>query len=160
MKKIALTRGQVALVDNKDFEYLSQWKWFSEAHGCAARDQHIGMDGKKEIKKRIKMHRIIMDCPEGMEIDHIDGNPSNNQRANLRVVTHAQNQKNLKRAINNTSGFKGVHWAKARNKWIASINHHDKTYNLGGYATKEEAARRYNEAALECFGEFARLNPL
>lgn len=157
MKKIKLTRGKFALVDDVDFDYLNQWKWFCEASHHAARDQHIGMDGKKEIKKRIKMHRLIMDAPGGMEVDHIDGNPLNNQRSNLRVVTHAQNQKNLKIPRHNTSGYKGVYWDKVRQKWIAAI-HSGKTINLGGFITKEEAAKRYNEAAIERFGEFARLN--
>lgn len=157
MKRIKLTRGKFALVDDVDFDYLNQWKWFCEASHHAARDQHIGMDGKKEIKKRIKMHRLIMNPPANMEVDHIDGNCLNNQRNNLRVVTHAQNQKNLKRPITNTSGYKGVSWSKARQKWIAAI-YHGKMYNLGGYDTKEEAARKYNEVAIERFGEFARLN--
>lgn len=158
MKKIKLTRGKFALVDDADYEYLSQWKWFCETSHHAARDQHIGMDGKREIKKRIKMHRLIMGFPKAMEIDHIDGNPLNNQRRNLRIVTHAQNQKNLKTPITNTSGFKGVSWSKVRRKWIAGIHVDGRGYNLGGFDTIEEAARKYNEVAVERFGEFVRLN--
>lgn len=159
MKQIKLTQGKYALVDDADYEWLNQWKWFVERSNHASRDQHIRMDGRKEIKRRVKMHRLIMDFPENMEVDHIDGNPLNNQRNNLRVVTHAQNQKNLKIPIHNTSGYKGVYWDKPRQKWIAAI-HSGKTINLGGFDTKEEAAHKYNQAALEYFGEFARLNIL
>lgn len=148
MKKIPLTKGQFTLVDDEDYSYLNQWKWFCEFHMYAVRDYR---------GKRMKMHRVIMDAPQGLEIDHIDGNGLNNQKQNLRIVTHAQNQKNMKKPITNTSGYKGVSWDQVRRKWVAYI-WNGKSINLGGYSTKLEAAEAYDKAALSYFGDFAKTN--
>ena len=156
MKQIPLTQGQVALVDDVDYKYLNQWKWYLLSSGYAARKSQKG-----EYKKRklILMHREIakqfLNIKEKF-IDHIDRNPLNNYRSNLRVASNSQNQANSRKQQNNTSGFKGV--SQHKNKWRACIivNYHK--HHLGCFTNKIEAAQAYNKAALKYFGKFARLN--
>lgn len=91
-------------------------------------------------------------------VDHIDGDGLNNRRANLRPATHAQNSANQKRSSRNRSGFKGVHYYHRTSSWRAYIGVGGKQRHLGYFSTAEEAARIYDAAALELFGEFARIN--
>ena len=106
----------------------------------------------------VAMHRLIMGNPEGMHIDHRDGNTLNNRRENLRVCTRSQNKANSKIYRNNTSGFKGVSFVKKQlaRPWIACIYHNRKRLYLGHFATPAEAHEAYKAAALRIFGEFAR----
>jgi hypothetical protein len=94
--------------------------------------------------------------PKELYIDHINGNVKNNSPENLRLATNAQNQWNRGAYRNNTSGFKGVHWHKQRQKWQAGIKHHGKPRHLGLFDTPEEAHAAYTRAAAELHGEFAR----
>jgi hypothetical protein len=91
------------------------------------------------------------------EIDHIDGDPSNNRIENLRVATHAQNLANTKRRCDNTSGFKGVRLHKHSGLWNARIKAHGKVRSLGYFKTPELAGRAYAAAASKYFGEFSRV---
>jgi len=102
MQLILLTQHKYSLVDDKDFDYLNQWKWHYK------RGYAIRYDTKR--KKWIFMHRIILTPPDGFETDHINNNPLDNRRSNLRMVTHQQNIMNQKVSKNNTSGYKGVYW--------------------------------------------------
>ena len=106
------------------------------------------------------MHRLIIDCPVNMQTDHINGNGLDNRKSNLRVCYNYQNARNQKLRPNSNSGFKGVSLIKDRNKWVAQIKVNGKVKYLGAYTLKEEAARAYNKAAKELFGEFAWLNKL
>lgn len=151
MKAIPLTMGQIALVDDEDFERLNQWKWTSMwdpkgKYFYATRRERISP--KKQ--KTIYMHQIIIDVPPGMVCDHIDHNPLNNQRNNLRVVTHRQNMQNNSR--NCTSNYPGVSWAKDREKWLAQATINGKRTNLGRYEKEEDAYKAYC-AALNLIGE-------
>lgn len=112
------------------------------------------------FSKDIRMHRQIMGEPEGMEVDHSDNNGLNNQKSNLRIATHWQNLANRALQKNNTSGYRGVSWSKQAKKWWAQIYVDSKTVHLGLFDDVKEAARAYNEAAIERYGEFARLNEL
>ena len=108
-------------------------------------------------KKRIYMHRIIMEVKAGQIVDHVNGNGLDNRKQNLRVCSSQQNSFNC-RTNNKSSGFKGVTWDKTRKIWAAKITHNYKTINLGRFKSKEEAARRYDLKAKELFGVFARPN--
>lgn len=96
-----------------------------------------------------------MNFPRG-EVDHKNGNGLDNRKCNLRIATSSQNKANTKIRRDNTSGFKGVIWHKASNKWMARVA--DKY--LGLFRSKYEAAKAYNQKAKEMFGEFARLNEI
>lgn len=151
MKKIPLTQGKYALVDDEDFERVSQYKWFY-SRGYAVRSV------RRPKKGTIFMHRFIMSTPEGTFTDHIDGNRSDNRKQNLRFCTYAQNLRNTS-GKGARSGYKGVYpSSKTGGNWAARIRHGHLFKTIGTYSTKEEAAIAYNEAATEHFGEFARLN--
>ena len=117
-------------------------------------------NGVKIQRRRFALfvHRLIMDAPKGMHVDHINGNPLDNRKSNLRICTHAENQRNRGANKNNTSGYKGVHWSKTTKKWRAEIRHDNKSIHMGYFKTPEEAARAYDKKAKELHGEYAYLN--
>jgi hypothetical protein len=157
MKEIPLTQGKVALVDNEDFEYLNQWKWFyckSRKTGYAKRSN----GEKRPNQRQISMHRVIMNVPDDMQVDHIDHDGLNNQRRNLRNCTSTENKQNSQKHINNTSGYIGVFWEKRRKKWCAKIQANNKSVFLGRFLLPEDAALAYDAAAGKYCGEFACTN--
>lgn len=154
MKRIKLTQGKYALVDDADFEYLNKFKWCINNSGYAVR--RVG--GRKA--KLTIMHRVLMGAQEGQEVDHANRDKLDNRMSNLRFVTRAQNIANTPLSKRNTSGFKGVHWNKAKGKWQIRIGFEGKVVSLGYHNNKVEAAKRYNEKALELYGNHAWLNPI
>ena len=162
MRSIELTQGQVALVDDADFDYLNQWKWRFVADkrnpqytGYALRNIMVG--GKETT---IRMHREILGLVsgDGLCADHINSNGLDNRRTNLRICVASQNQANRGKQKNCKSGFKGVSWNKSNRKWVSLIQVLGKHIYLGGFDCKINAARAYDEKAKEVFGEFARTN--
>lgn len=153
-KIIKLTKNKETLINDEDYTYLSQFKWQLSSEGYAQRVTSRKL-GKR---KSIQMHREIMNCSTGKEIDHINGNRLDNRKENLRICTSQQNQFNLKRRINNTSGYKGVSWHKKDKKWRARIKADNKYIFLGNFDSKNKAAKAYDTAAKQYFGEYARLN--
>jgi hypothetical protein len=151
MKEIPLTHGIVALVDDGDFERLSQWKWHLKESGYAVRRSYPS-------RKFISMHREVSKPPAELEVDHINGNRLDNQAKNLRNCTRAENSHNTKAHNDNATGFKGVTYLKRRKKWMARICKNYLTTYLGYFETPEAAARAYDEAARKIFGTFANLN--
>lgn len=103
-----------------------------------------------------RLARLIVDAPEGLVVDHINGNPLDNRRENLRLCTVKENNWNRRRRIGGSSRFKGV--SRAGNRWKAIIWPNGSQKYLGSYADPEEAARAYDRAAAEEYGEFACLN--
>lgn len=153
MELIALTRGKLARVDDGDYEWLNRSKWCY--NGRYAVRVVTGDDGKQHT---VFMHRIIAETPYGMYTDHIDGDGLNDQRANLRICTRAENSHNRGMQANNTSGFKGVSWETNSRKWKAAMRFEGRSIRIGYYSTALEAAIAYDQAALRFHGEFARLN--
>jgi HNH endonuclease len=153
-KEIKLTQGKVALVDDADFEWLNQWKWYVHGFWYAAR-----MEARKGKRMVVLMHRKITNAPFGMDVDHINGNGLDNRRENLRVCTHAENQRNTTRKrTTNKSGFKGVCWRMVSQKWSADITLNSKQIHIGLFSDIQEAVRAYDAKAIELFGEFAKTN--
>lgn len=148
MKAIPLGGGVAALVDDQDYEGLIVHKW-------RLLKGHVVTDvGSKPVY----MHRLIMNAPNNMEVDHIDGNRTNNQRTNLRLATRAENARNAKPYNGGTSQYKGVYWLKKQRRWRARIRVDGQFISLGCYGTEEAAAIAYDNAAVTYFGDFARLN--
>lgn len=153
MKELKLINGQVALVDDEDYEWLSQFKCY------LFKNKKNLYAEVRTTKKRILLHRLIMKAEKGTMIDHIDGNGLNCQKQNLRFCNNSQNLSNRGVNINNTSGYKGVcSPSVGRKKWKACITVNNKSIHLGCFDDKKDAAIAYDEAAKKYFGEFARLN--
>ena len=152
---IQLTRGYVALVDDEDYEKLSKHKWRSAPRGnrCYA----FRTVGPRNAQATILLHRVIMGAPDGLVVDHINGNTLDNRKENLRLCTTAQNGFNQGFQKNNTSGYKGVSYCKDTGKWQARITAEGKKYKLGRFHTPKEAYDAYCIAAKQLHGEFARL---
>jgi len=148
MKYIKLYKGQLAIVDDEDFKLANNYKWYMNKRGYVK-----GMIGDTTKS----LHRIIMGEPSG-NVDHINGNKLDNRQSNLRICNQSQNCANSKIPKNNTSGYKGVHWNKALKKWQSYIMVRRKRIHLGYFYIREQAGKAYNDAAVEYFGEFARLN--
>ena len=160
-REIPLTQGKVAIVDAADFEWLNQWKWY--AHYDPSTDGFYAVrnielpKGEKRNRKSVKMHRVIMGEPEGFKIDHADGDGLHNRRINLRIATNQQNAFNRKKRSDNRSGHTGVSWHNSSGKWQAQINRNGKRKCLGVFPLREDAIECYRKAAVETFGEFARI---
>lgn len=150
MKEIKLTQGQVALVDDDDYNYLNQWKWCAHKSGNTFYAERTIYPEHKTIK----MHWIIMNDFQGNRIDHKDSNGLNNQRSNLRFCNKSQNCMNRK--YNNKTGYSGVY--KVKQCFQASIRVNKKNISLGYYKSLEDAARARDEGSIKYFGEFANLN--
>lgn len=153
MKEIKLTQGKVALVDDEDFEWINQWKWYAQKrnNGLTA--------ARRDGKKIVSMHRVIMgvtDC--NLFIDHKNHDILDNRRDNLRICTKAQNNCNIRSHRGSTSKYLGVCWCRRSRKWISSIKSNGIIYKLGYFKSEKEAAIAYNNKALKLHGEFANLN--
>lgn len=143
----------VAVIDAADAPLVKGYVW-----GLAVRGPNRYASGSKEGTLRVGayMHRIIMNAPKGTEVDHIDGDGLNNHRRNLRVCSRQMNAANAVRHRDGTNPYKGVRYC--RGKWAAGIGINYRRIYLGRFHTAEEAARAYDCAAKEAFGDFARLN--
>jgi hypothetical protein len=151
-RTIPLTRGFVATVDDADYELLSQWKWQAARRGTTTYAV-CDLPGKGKGY----MHRIILDAKSGEWIEHRNHNGLDNRRDNLRLCTSSQNHQN-QRKTRGTSRYKGVSWFKRDSRWRATIKQYGRQRSLGYYDAEEEAARAYDRAAREMFGEFAHTN--
>jgi len=128
----------VAIVDDEDYDWLMQYKWSLSGNGYAQ-----GWNGKV-----ILMHRLIMGL-NSPEVDHINRNPLDNRRSNLRHCTSGQNKVNTKLRKDNTTGYRGVDFMKNRKKWRARAG----MEYIGMFSTSEEAARAYDKKIEELFGD-------
>lgn len=133
-----------AMVDKED-AWIDKYKWTSSK-------------GYATNRTGLSIHRLVMGEPKGMAVDHIDGNILDNRKNNLRICTLAENSRNFKLSKANKSGYRGVSWRKTHNAWSVAIRFDGKVYWLGLFKDKINAAKAYNKAAKEKFGEFARLN--
>lgn len=132
--------------DTNHFEKLSQYEWMINAAGYA---------WSKVNNKLISMHRLIMDAPDGLVVDHINHNRLDNRECNLRVCTHQQNVWNSKVRTTNTSGYTGVSWSSTNKRWVANITVNGKPIRLGQYKDIDDAIAARKSAEAKYFGEFA-----
>ena len=128
MAEIKLTKGKVTIIDDEDFDYLNQWKWYYNS-GYAVRG----------FPKRILMHRLINKTPIYLETDHINRNKLDNRKSNLRNVTSQENNFNTTIRKDNTSGIKGVWWHDKIKRWRVQLNISGIRLYFGSYTNLSEA---------------------
>lgn len=153
MREIPVGRsGLVALVDDEDYELVSRYRWWSDKHGP---NLLYARQARPEFRL---MHVVLMGTNTG--IDHADHDGLNNQRSNLRPATRGQNAANSRKRDGLTSVYKGVsRCLHGRKRWQASIGGSASVRrSLGRFVSEEDAARAYDVAAVELYGEFAWLN--
>lgn len=148
--------GATLLVDEDLIEKFSRHTWRLSKQGYAYRKTDVnGIPGSM-----VFMHRDMLGAQRGQIVDHIDRNPLNNQRSNLRFVTPAQSSINTGKTRGGSSQFKGVHWSKSSAKWHAGIGFQGKRIHIGSFDCEHEAGHAYNKAAVFYYGEYATLNPV
>lgn len=152
-KFINLTQNKIAIVDDEYYDEICKFKWFY-SHGYARRATTKKLGEK--TGSTISMHRHILKPLPNECVDHQNLNKLDNRVSNLRICTQSNNAKNRDKSINNTSGYKGV-W-KNNSRWSVYIYKNGKNIYGGSFATKEQAAIRYNELAKELHKDFAYLN--
>ena len=155
-KRIPLTQGKVAIVDDADFLWLNEHKWHVTIHSsrCYA-VRHAKDNGRRS---KVYMHRVILDPLFNKDTDHINGDGLDNRRRNLRACTRSQNQMNKRKGPGCSSKYKGVNWDKRHHKWQVQIGRRDERQHLGYFDDEREAAGTYNVEARELFGKFAKVN--
>lgn len=142
------SKGRTSLVDEDVWFWARNFTWFVSANGYVS---------TRSGGRTMTLHRIVMGNPVGLDVDHINGSRLDNTRANLRAVTRQQNMMNMGPRANKASRFKGV-GLHAVGKWNARITAGGKNLHLGMFDSEEDAARAYDAAATQHYGQFARLN--
>ena len=156
MRKIKLTQGKYAIVDNEDYEKLVKHKWYYCNYGKTG----YARRADKVTRKTVRMHHEVLPFEKGLMVDHINMNGIDNRKSNLRLVTKSQNMMNSGVRANSTSGYKGVCWAKNYNKWVVHIWKDYKQMFIGHFDDIKKAAKAYNVAAKEHHREYAKLNKI
>jgi hypothetical protein len=161
LKFIPLTRGYQAIVDDADYERVMEaGPWFASVKKRTgivyAQRRTYKKDGPR---KALPLHLFILGLPPGVLVDHRNRYGLDNQRGNLRIATGSQNNGNMSKPRHGvTSRFKGVSWDRRRGKWRAVIALNRKSRELGFFTDELDAARAYDAAAREQWGEFAKFN--
>lgn len=152
-------KNEPFIVDIEDFGKVRKICWSKNNNGY--------LTGNAGNGKIVMLHRYIMNCPKGMDVDHKNGSDTkfDNRKSNLRLCTKNENMMNTKTPVTNTSGYKGVYWNKSRNLWVAQIafginpkNGKKKCYYLGSYENIEDAIKAREEAEEKYFGEWSYKN--
>jgi hypothetical protein len=154
MKYIELTQGKRTMVDDEDYNELSKYKWYARKTGKKYYVLRHFYAGKKQYK-HILLHRMIMNTPDGMCTDHINGDGLDNRKSNLRICTISENLMNRGSQKNNASGLKGAYYNKRAKNWQSYIKAENKNIYLGSFRSKEQAHDAYCEASKKYHGEFA-----
>lgn len=145
MRKIKLTQGQVSLVDDDDFEYLSQWKWFAArgSHGGFYAARHVWKNGRQ---KRIWMHRVLAGPRKEQVVDHINGRSLDNRRKNIRACSQFTNQQNRTSANRNSkSGLLGVSFHPSSGLWRSRAFRNGKSVFCRYFKTKALASKHFRD---------------
>lgn len=159
MRQIPLTHSKYAIVDDEDYGRLNHYRWYAalshnKKYYYAVRNKTVALCKRKKIY----MHREILNAPKDKQIDHINNNALDNQKSNLRVCTRGQNQHNQKIQRCGKSQYKGVVQSRTAGRWQAQIKYNRKGIYLGTFTSEIGAANAYDTKARELFGAFAHTN--
>ena len=132
--------GKQFYFDKEDYEKIKDYIWVVTEVGYVDTNSH-----------KIKMHRLLMDCPDGLVVDHINSIKYDNRKSNLRIVDTTTNVRNINPY--GKSGILGVHWHKRHNKWIANVTVNGKLKHLGYFTNKEDAEKIRQQAEFKYYGE-------
>lgn len=148
MRKIPLTQGYFALVDDEDYAYLRRFSWYAivKSNTVYAYNDHS------------RMHRVIMKPPGRMKVHHKNGDGLDNRKCNLVVTTQQENVRQAKKRADATSQYKGVSWRIELQRWHARLYVDGKVHLLGNFDEESAAAAAYNTAVLKHLGEGYPLN--
>lgn len=146
---VPLSNGTTALIDPADAPRVLAYRWHDNGLGYAYSDSG---------DRRVYLARLILDPPPGRDAGHRNGNPRDYRRANLYPATRVETSRTARLRSDNTSGYRGVVWAKERNRWRARIKVHGRRPTLGQFQTAEAAALAYDDAARQYYGNLASLN--
>jgi hypothetical protein len=144
-----------ALIDNEDYDLVSPYSWHLNNRGYAVYTEH------KRSPRALLMHRLIMKPQKDEVVDHINHNPLDNRKANLRVCSRKENARNRKREKTKTSRYKGTYrraLKSGRTVWSVYVGVNGKNVCGGTFASEIEAARGYDKLAEHLHGEFAYKN--
>lgn len=158
MAYISLTQNQVTIVDIEDLDFANKpcYAWFNRTYSNGG--AYIAKQGDKYLHRLILQRVIGRVLSRDEEVDHINRNPLDNRRCNLRLATKIQNNRNQSRRKDNKSGYKGVSWYKRYGKWVVKIMNQGVIEHLGYFDDLVDAARAYDKRAKIVYGEFAVLN--
>lgn len=146
---LPLTQGKIAIVDEQDFNCLSQYDWTFDGV-YAHRSVKIGNKWT-----HVRLHHVILGKhPVGLHVDHRNGDKLDNRRSNLRFATRSQNLANAKLRKDNTSGAKGVYQI-GEHKWYAQVRANGRTYHVGRFTNFNDAVNARHRRAIQLHGEFA-----
>lgn len=152
-KALRLRGGASTMLDDTDYDRAKDFRWHKTTNGYVA-----GFVMEQGVRRRVYLHRWLLEAQPGQIVDHIDGNKLNNRRSNLRLVTRSQNQANRRHNRNSRSRYKGVTWHKRRGMWMARIQVRGRRITIGYFVDPLQAAYEYDAFARTFFGEYARVN--
>jgi hypothetical protein len=151
---VLLTKGYEAIIDADNAETVGLYNWYAlENRNSVYGVRRYVVDGEKYTSH---MHRIIINAPCDMQVDHIDGNGLNNRKSNLRIATNSQNQHNARMRSDNTSGYKGVSFHKPSGLWQARLSVGGVCKSLGYFGCSVDAYDAYCIGVKNYHAEFGR----
>lgn len=136
-----------AIIDTEDIDKVQKYKWHCDKLGYVISDTN---------KKGTRLHRLLTNCPRGKVVDHINGNPLDNRKENLRICTQKENTFNARIRSDNTEGYTGIVYREREKAWFAYINRDGKQYSLGYHKDKKDAIRARIKGEKKYFGEYRR----
>ena len=148
MKLIPLTQGKYAMIDDADFDLVNRYKWYF----------NCGYVLTYQKGKRIRLHRLILNAPNDKQVDHINKDKLDNRRANLRLCTMQENNRNVGLRKDSASGFKGVCIEKSTGHWRPYVYVNGRPLYFGQFKSKHHAALAHDLWAVDLHGEFASTN--
>jgi hypothetical protein len=156
---IPLTQGKFALIDEGDYDLVSQYRWQVKRTPSGKLYAQTSLPRRHPSGLRtLPLHRLILSAPVGIDVDHENGDGLDNRRSNIRLATRSQNAINRDKPPGGTSRFKGVRLIAKSGRWRASICKQGRQIHIGNFRCEVEAAKRYDEVARQLYGPFARVN--